>query len=912
MASYTHTALAVPSAIAWYNVGINTSAPVALTSTSMVLSNSDGTETRIIGTGFTYSGTTPTGGTISEIDRTSIGGATTYETVTGLNTSLVALVGSPHDGNRSAFHLIFQGADSFTGFAGNDFFVGGPGADAFAGGGGSNTVSYDNALAAVRADLGNSATNTGEAAGDTYTNIQNLIGSDFNDILVGNGAVNVLTGGKGNDFMAGGGGNDIIDGGAGFDTSNYTNATAGITAVLSTTSSVTGDASVGTDSLVSVETVRGSAFADSFTTTSSFVGKSGGFSEFEGQGGNDVIIGNGTTRVAYGLAASGVTVDLLAGNAHSTASGDAAGVGVNSFAGVVGPDNINAVNGVRGSDFADTITAAGARGFFQFFGLGGDDTLIGSGEAINNFDYNVARYDYPSSASLVNTGVVVVLDTVSTVTDKPGGTATGTDTLINIERVRGTDLADSFTANAGFNGPIGNSNFFEGGGGNDSIVGNGHTWAQYSSALAAVTVNLKTGVGQSSAGGDAANVGVDTISGVNGVLGSRFDDTLIGSDGPQAEQFYGDAGNDNIDGGGGLLDRVVYRGSPAGATVNLATHTASDGFGNTDTLTNIEGVVGTEFNDWITGDGNDNRLIGQNGNDHLIGGAGNDILVGDDGVDLYANAFGTGGTSFDSGNDTLDGGTGADTLTGGNGNDTFIFAPGGGADVVTDFAAGAGIVDRVSLVAFGGIHNLNDALSFATQVGADTVFSFGGGDTLTLQNVAKSGLVADDFAFVPVTRGDFDGNSHDDINWVNDNGMASIWNNGTSTPPTSSLLPAPSPTAGTSPARATSTATARVILPSSIRHGLASIWNDGDINGAHIIAPTGTVSNGWQFAGTGDFDGNGKSDIAFVNSNGMASIWNNGDINTAHIVAPAGTISNGWHFAGTGDFDGNSKSDFFW
>src|SRR5205823_308054 len=106
------------------------------------------------------------------------------------------------------------------------------------------------------------------------------------------------------------------------------------------------------------------------------------------------------------------------------------------------------------------------------------------------------------------------------------------------------------------------------------------------------------------------------------VLGSHFDDTLIGSNGAQAEQFYGDQGNDNIDGGGGVLDRVVYRGEPAGVTVNLVTHTATDGYGNTDTLTNIEGVVGTEFNDVITGDGNDNRLIGQNGDDQLFGGAG--------------------------------------------------------------------------------------------------------------------------------------------------------------------------------------------------------------------------------------------------------------------------------------------------
>ncbi|MEH2503731.1 Ca2+-binding RTX toxin-like protein [Bradyrhizobium sp. AZCC 1578] len=744
MATYTHTATAVPSAIAWYNVTIDKNAPVGSpSSTLLVLPNSDGTETRIIGTGFTYSGSTPTGGTISEIDRTSSGGGTIYETVTGLSLSLVALTSAPADGNRSMFALIFQNADTFNGFAGNDYFVGGAGADSFVGGGGTNTVSYDNALAQVRADLGTPATNTGDAAGDTYSGVQNLIGSDFNDLLFGNSSINVLSGGKGNDFMGGGGGNDTIDGGTGIDTANYANATAGITAVLSTTSSVTGNSSVGTDTLISVEQIRGSGFADNFTATSSFSGNSGLYAEFEGMGGDDVITGNGVTRVAYSTAASGVAIDLLAGNAHSIAGGDAAGIGIDSFAGVVGPDNINAVNGARGSNFADTITAAGARGFFQFIGFGGNDTLTGSTEAINNFDHNVARYDFFGTG--VDAGVVVVLDTISTVTDKAGGTAYGTDTLINIERVRGTSLADSFTANAGFNGPYGNSNFFEGGGGNDSITGNGHTWAQYSNALAAVTVNLQTGVGQSTAGGDAAGVGVDTITGgVNGVLGSHFDDTLIGSNGAQAEQFYGDEGNDNIDGGGGLLDRVVYRGEPAGVTVNLLTHSATDGYGNTDTLTNIEGVVGTEFNDVITGDGNDNRLIGQNGDDQLFGGGGNDFLVGDDGVDLYANAFGTGGQAYDSGNDTLDGGTGADQMWGGKGNDTYVVDNIGdvvtenanqGTDTVQTILASYGLGSNVENLTFtdsgahtGSGNELNNLITGGS--GNDTIFAGGGNDTL--------------------------------------------------------------------------------------------------------------------------------------------------------------------------------------
>src|SRR5262249_10473338 len=162
--------------------------------------------------------------------------------------------------------------------------------------------------------------------------------------------------------------------------------------------------------------------------------------------GDDTIVGNGNTRVSYILALSGVTVDLLAGTAQSIAPGDAANVGVDSFAGTIGPDNINSVNAVVGSAFADTLSAAGARGMFDFIGGGGNDTLIGSTEAINNFDNNEARYD--TGVNNPN-AIAVVLDTTSTVTDI-GGSAFGTDTLINIERVRGTALNDTFVANAGF------------------------------------------------------------------------------------------------------------------------------------------------------------------------------------------------------------------------------------------------------------------------------------------------------------------------------------------------------------------------------------------------------------------------------------------------------------------------------
>ncbi len=113
-----------------------------------------------------------------------------------------------------------QGADSLYGGAGNDRLIGGAGGDVLDGGAGTyDGASYWNS-AAVRADLAFSATNTGDAVGDSYIGIENLQGSGFNDILGGDNNANTLGGLAGNDNMDGRGGNDTLGGEAGNDTLN--------------------------------------------------------------------------------------------------------------------------------------------------------------------------------------------------------------------------------------------------------------------------------------------------------------------------------------------------------------------------------------------------------------------------------------------------------------------------------------------------------------------------------------------------------------------------------------------------------------------------------------------------------------------------------------------------------------------
>jgi serralysin len=112
-----------------------------------------------------------------------------------------------------------------------------------------------------------------------------------------------------------------------------------------------------------------------------------------------------------------------------------------------------------------------------------------------------------------------------------------------------------------------------------------------------------------------------------------------------------------MDGGAGT-DTVDYSAETNAVTVNLATGQASGADIGTDTLSNIENVIGGAGNDVLAGGGD---------NDIIDGGTGQDIIQGGNG------------------NDTLIGGDGNDTLTGGNGDDIFLF----------DFTPGTSNIDTI-------------------------------------------------------------------------------------------------------------------------------------------------------------------------------------------------------------------------
>jgi VCBS repeat-containing protein len=532
------------------------------------------------------------------------------------------------------------GFNDFEGLGGNDAITGAVNSQ----GGILTRISYASATAGVTVDL-QAGTATGDASvgSDTFTNVNNVIGSGLADTLNGsnnpNGSVEVFDGRAGN---------DTFNGRGGFDRADYNNdsaTTSGITVNMAG-GTVTGDSTIGTDTLRSIEAVRGTNFADTYVATnfgagSTNAGSLGTFNEFTGGGGSDSITGNGNTRINFSNATGGVTVDLVAG----TADGDAS----------VGHDTFTLVNAVLGSVFNDTISGDANNNTFS--GLGGDDTMDGRG----GFDTVTYNNIY------LTTGGVTVNFAAGTAT---GDSSIGNDTLRSIEAIQGTNFADTFVA-TGFGlagalniGNNGNFNQFEGMGGNDTITGNGNTRLIFSNATGGVSIDLQAGTDT----GDAS-VGTDSFIGVNSVTGSSFGDTYVatgftgvsaaGSFGP-FNLFEGQGGNDIITGNGNT--RIAFNNATAGVTVDLGAGTAR-GTANGDT-------AGVGF-DTITG--GVNSVQGSNFADIITGGTGNDTL------------FGGGG------NDTLNGGLGSDTITGGAGSDTID----GGAG--TDMAVFTGVKSNYTI-----------------------------------------------------------------------------------------------------------------------------------------------------------------------------------------------------------------------
>ncbi|MDT4936325.1 MAG: hypothetical protein QOK11_4217, partial [Pseudonocardiales bacterium] len=211
----------------------------------------------------------------------------------------------------------------------------------------------------------------------------------------------------------------------------------------------------------------------------------------------------------------------------------------------------------------------------------------------------------------------------------------GIDTLLaSITRTLDTNVGEStLTGSSAVNGTgneldnvlIGNghNHVLAGLGGADHLDGGAGTGdtASYAASAAGVIVSLTTGLGSS---GDAEG---DTLSNIERLIGSNADDTLEGN-----------SGNNVLAGGtnGAAGDTASCANAAAGVTVNLATTSAQNTVGaGSDTLTGLENLIGSAFNDVLIGSSVANVINGGNGNDTITGGGGLDTVIGGSGSDKF-------------------------------------------------------------------------------------------------------------------------------------------------------------------------------------------------------------------------------------------------------------------------------------
>jgi Ca2+-binding RTX toxin-like protein len=549
-----------------------------------------------------------------------------------------------------------QGDDLLDGGAGDDTLSGQAGVDVFRGGAGSDTVDYSKESPfQLLVNLSTNVASGGTASGDTFYNIENLIGSDDRiDRFIGTAADNHFWGQGGGDYFSGGGGDDILDGGrdgdiiygeagddtviggagqdyldggAGIDTVVYFGSPDGVTIDLADGSARGGDgdgpvqivgrgAAIRHDILVGFENAVGSSYDDHL------IGD-GGKNRLLGRGGDDTLTGGGAA-------------DLLNGGAGSDTADYAdadSGVRLGLAAGQAGADAFVSIENLAGSGHDDRLKGDGAANVLT--GQGGDDRLDGAGgddTLLGDFAY---QGDAPPRPGLGSGYATLGPDaTNNSITD-------AFDISENFSLASDPDIFDSTTTL--------------------------HT-----------TVNA-TGNGQ---GGyyklDLAAGTVVTID-IDGIADPNVHDSFV--------RLLDSAGNvvaENDDGGGDP-------GSTSGRDSSLV-HVVEE--------TGSYHVLEGSWTDAAPGDGWTEAV--PDGSTYKLnvsvefppapeapGDAGSDILSGGGGSDL------------------LDGGLAADTLIGGSGEDSFRFSTAlgtGNVDTITDFqvASDTILLDNLVFADVGG------------------------------------------------------------------------------------------------------------------------------------------------------------------------------------------------------------------
>jgi Ca2+-binding RTX toxin-like protein len=430
---------------------------------------------------------------------------------------------------------------------------------------------------------------------------------------------------------------------------------------------------------------------------------------------------NGPTTIGGGVIQNIEDIEFLRGSEFAdllTVGSQSTGIKVD---GGGGDDTINVAADnayVAGSAGNDTITLSGGNGNVD--GGDGDDTIImgpAGGQAFGGTGYNtfvsgsghdifygydgVDLVDYGGATS----GIVASLETNS----GPNG-----DELYSIEDVYGSIYNDSLTGDSG-------ANFLAGRAGNDTLIGGGGDDYLHGGA--------GDDVMQGGVGNDAYNV--DSTGDVVSELSNAGTDTVFAS-------ISYTLGN-NVE--SAVLNGTVGLNLTGNSLANYLTGNAG-----------VNIISGGGGNDYLDGRGGADTLVGGAGNDaYIIDNAGDVVVEGrregtdeirayvsytlaagveveklvalpGEGIDLTGNSLAQ--TLWGNSSDNILAGLGgADTLTGFGGNDTFLFGTGGGRDIITDFSSG----DVLKVSGY-------TAPQSVVQSGANVIVTFSRTDVVTLNN----------------------------------------------------------------------------------------------------------------------------------------------------------------------------------
>lgn len=485
----------------------------------------------------------------------------------------------------------------FIGGAGNNTFVANGGNNVYTGGGnGLNTIDYSRAggttfetvtlgasgrqfvLNGVDVDMANGVTvnngwldANGDAGADHFSGMNQIIGTRYNDrIKAGDGDVTIV-GGAGDDLIIAGAGNDKIDGGQGFNVVSYAGLTGRVDVDLNGPTGLASKSNGAVDTLTHIQAVIGSAGGGTLTGLVN---------------GNNLLIG---TDGETSFSTTAGTNQLYGG------------AGKNNF------DVIQGTNAIYGGATLNTVNAQG--GINTFF----------AGDGVNVFNADGGKNVYHGGAGS---------DTMSAINGGNNTMIGGSGHSVFSATGGGTNTIDSGTGDMTvYCG--GANNTVNGGGG-------GKTTVDYSGYQGSGHLDITLDRNLALIGNDF----VDRLYDVDVIVGASGGNNVIRGAGDRGIEIHvtgdnnwlvGGRGNNVLDGGSGINNTVDYSGVTGAVNVNLNAGVATkNGYGFTDTITNIQRIVGSNAsgnvfegrdwtNDWIdVGTGTANRVVASVGNDTYV------------------------------------------------------------------------------------------------------------------------------------------------------------------------------------------------------------------------------------------------------------------------------------------------------